>query len=123
MTSFRRIVNGKLGDVYGSDEQFKPEDMVSYYNHLMGVRKNLGPAVRFSYRSAKGTAYFMANVPGIGYEIRVNGEYKDVQVVIKKFEDSFGATDLNPKLGLPDNLKAPIERIKYLINWIKTGKN
>jgi len=122
MASYRRIVDGKLGDVQLGDLQFKPEEMVSYYNHLMGVKKNLGPAVRFSYRSAKGTAHFMANVPGIGYEIRINGKYEDVQVVIKQFEDAFGATDLNPKLGLPDNLKGPIERIKYLINWIKTGK-
>lgn len=123
MASFRKVVDGKLGDVQLGDIEYKPEDMVSYYNHLMGVRNNLGPAVRYSYRSAKGTAYFMANVPGIGYEIRVNGKFEDVQVVIKKFEDAFGATDLNPKLGLPGSLKVPLERIKYLLHWIKTGNN
>jgi hypothetical protein len=123
MASFRKIGDGKTAFDTVDETQLKLDDMVSYYNHLMGIRKHSGPVVRFSYRTAKGTAYYSPNVPGIGYEIRVNGMYKDVRVVIKKFENFFGATDLNPNLGLPDNLKAPIERIKYLINWIKTGKN
>ena len=122
MASFRKFEEGKLGFAQQDELSLKPDDQVSYYNHLMGCRHNFGPAIHCSHGDANGTAYFMANVPEFGYEIKITGKFKDVQVVIKILEDALGATDLNPKLELPDNLKAPLERIKYMINWIKTGK-
>lgn len=121
MASWRKIENGKISLNPLDETELNPDDMVSYFNHLKGITGSFGTVVRYSYLSAKGTAYYLASVPEIAYEIRINGKYKDVVVVIKKFENFFGAMDFNPRLELPDNLKTPFERIKYLINWIKGG--
>lgn len=112
-------MNGGIGTIPICEIAIDPNQMVSYYDHLFGVIRNLGPVVRYSYGSAKGDARFFGT--SASYEIRVVGKYKDVRVVINKFEDVFGAKDLNPKLGLPD-LPDWVARLKYLINWVKTGQ-
>jgi hypothetical protein len=115
MTSWRVSKQGQLGE-YISCTTPKPGDWVSYFDHLIfeGV---LGSIIRAQYKTAQGNA---KKVSG-GYQIRVVGRYEDALVVIKILEDYFGPVELNNVFSLP-NLPNWVERLKYLIRWIKTGQ-
>ncbi|KKQ92769.1 MAG: hypothetical protein UT17_C0001G0148 [Candidatus Woesebacteria bacterium GW2011_GWB1_39_10] len=126
MTTIKLISeDGKLGEEVKIWE-LKPRTLVSYYEYVKGVGGNRGPFIRDSFKTAYGKARndgYVSN-SGYTYEIRVSGEWKDVQVIVKHLEDALGAVDLNPGpkfLNLPD-LKTFKDRVLWVLSWFKTGK-
>lgn len=125
MTTIKLILpGGAIGDEI-KPMQLKPDTLVSYYEYFKGVSGNKGSLIRDWHKTATGTAKNDGYVreSGYGYEIRVVGQWKDVQVVVERLQDALGATDITPRpryFGLPD-LTDTFSRIKWLYRWMRYG--
>lgn len=99
-----------------------PEGFLWSYFAQYRMYNNYFPAsVKFTHDTASGSA-----TPGNSNQVqfRIQGKKPaDVKVVISRLEEEIGVKVLNPRLYLPEDLKSPLERIKYLVKWALTRKN
>lgn len=115
MASWKVSKTGK-GDDFVSCTSPKPDDLVSCFEHIY-FEGNLGSIITYHYASAEGRMERAKT----GYHIRAVGKYKDVLIVVKRFENYFEPVDLNNPFNFP-NLPNWVDRLKYVIHGIKNGQ-
>ncbi len=116
--------NGVSGDYIDEVRaDLNPDLKVSYFTYVLGT-SNVGPGLRYQFGTAKGSAFIVASekhTPGAQYRVEITGKWKDVIRVRERFEEEFGFRNLTPKFfNLPD-LADTMSRIRWMLNWFRTG--
>ena len=105
--------NGETVPKSLSESQITSEQVVSYYEHLFDCKVSY-PKIYLDFGSAKGSA----TRSSLGYEIRVIGKFKDVQVVTRRLEIYLGAKNIDDLSQIITELRTIAQRLR----WLATGK-